>query len=94
MDLASHTDGRCIVGITQEYFRCRVGQRPARGVQFMTGHKTVTESEIGQLDLLRLVEEDDVFRFEISVDDVKLMAVTDGINNLQTYRLINSRNYT
>ena len=48
----------------------------------MTRNEQITKSEVGQLHRFRLVEEDDIFRLQITMDHMQLVAVGYRINDL------------
>ena len=64
------TYGRSIISVAEENLRCRVGQTAAASHQFGPGVELVGESEVRELHHAELLEEHDVFRLEIPVDNV------------------------
>ena len=48
----------------------------------MAGNEEITEAKVSQLHCVGLVEEDDVFRLQVTVDNMQLMTVRYGTHNL------------
>lgn len=71
-----------IVGVPEQNLWSGVGERAARGLQFLSGAELIAEAEVRELDHAQLLEEDHVFGLQVTVNDVEAMAEGDGVHNL------------
>jgi hypothetical protein len=79
IDKRALTDRRRFVGVAEQHFGSGKGQRPAWRVQRKTGHVGSSESEVANLDDVRIDEMYDVVRLQVSMHDVQLVAVGHGL---------------
>ena len=79
----TRTNSRCVVRVSKEDFWSGVSQATTAGLQLLSRVELVGKPKVGKFDHPKFLEKDDIFRLEISVDDVKLVAVLDGVDNLE-----------
>ena len=80
-----------IVGVPKENFWGRICQRATAGEESLARVKFVGEPKVGQLDHAQLFKEDHIFRFQIPVDNMELVTVLDGCDNLGGEKKLNSK---
>jgi hypothetical protein len=68
--------------LTLKKFRRRVRRTAAEGVELVAGDELVTEAEVGDLDV-HLGVQQQIFGLQISVDDLLLVAILNGGNDLK-----------
>ena len=80
---APNVNRRSVVGIAEKDFRCRIGKRATAGEESLARVEFVGEPKVGQLDHPQLFEEDHILRFQVTMDNVELVTVLDGSDDLE-----------
>ena len=71
-----------IVSVPKENFWCRICQGATAGEKSLTRVKFVWEPKVGQLDHAQLFKEDHILGFQIPMNNMELVTVLDGSDNL------------
>ena len=79
---APNVNRRSVIGIAEKDFRCRIGKRATAGQESLTRVEFVGKPKVSQLDHAQLFKEDHILRFQIPMNNMELVTVLDGSDNL------------